>query len=385
MPKYVPHRSVYEHEQDGAHDCGRACVQMVISSLVLGPPTGTPPGPADAKIPIPFTQDQLRQRELNPIDQVSVASWKTHPDELLALLTTAPELPAPLQDWRVSLHNSEGGLFLALAGALRDGMPAVLNLYSQDHWAVVVGAGVDVGGALEYIEVLDPLPPQGNSQHTYIDDCSGEGLTVADPVRYDITQLANLELIIGDIPNRDLTDYSGRYLMVVHGPDRRKFDPKKWRKHANPPPWDPLVQLTPVVDQDAINTMRERLMSKAHAWNITRLSALLASPTTQVARIVRDINGTLAPYYLLSVFSLSLGDGVVGAFHVSDHAPLHFRFTKNRKFEESLELRPGEMLWWTRDFLPTLRSPYFPFARTLVGNKFHYQRLFDSFTFQLDA
>ena len=383
MSKYVPHRVVYEHAQDSPHDCGRACAQMVISSLILGPPTGNPPSQADAKVPIPFTQDQLRLREPDPVDVISAPSWKTHPDELHALLATAPELPAALQDWRLAVYNTVDQLFIALPVALQGGMPAILNLYSQDHWAVVVGVGVDGGGVLEYIEVADPLPPEPTN-HTYIDQCSGEGLTIADPVRYDVQQLANLQLEIGDMPNpAGMTNYSGRFVMLVHR--THKFDPQKWRKLPTPPPWDPLATLPPVVDQDSINTMRERLLSRAHAWNIRRLSAVLATPTVQVARIVRDIGGTLAPYYLLSAFNLSLGDGVVGVFDVSDHAPLHFRFTKNRKFDQSLQRRPGEILWWTRDFLPTLQSPYFPFARTLVGNKSQYQRLFDDFTFEIDA
>jgi len=112
---------------------------------------------------------------------------------------------------------------------------------------------------------------------------------------------------------------------------------------------------------------------------------VLSSPHEHVARLVQDVSGALYPYYLLSLFSPVLGYGVVGAFKVRDHHPLHFRFTNNRKFAQSLEKRPEEPLWWTRRWLRSLRSPYFPFARQLKANKFVYQRLFDDFTFELDA
>jgi hypothetical protein len=131
--------------------------------------------------------------------------------------------------------------------------------------------------------------------------------------------------------------------------------------------------------------MRQALHQRAELWEIPRLSALLASSPVHVARIVHDVSNALAPYYLLSLLSPTLEDGVVGAFDVADLQPLHFRFTKNRKFDQSMRSRSDEPLWWTRRWLPSLMSPYFPFARQVVGTKYVYQRLFDDFTFELDV
>jgi hypothetical protein len=99
---------------------------------------------------------------------------------------------------------------------------------------------------------------------------------------------------------------------------------------------------------------------------------------------VHDVRDAQAPYYLLSLFSPALGYGVVGAFKVRDHQPLHFRFTKNRRFGQSLKMHLDQPLWWTRRRFKSLASPYFPFVRTAVDDRFVYQRLFDDFTFELD-
>ena len=83
--------------------------------------------------------------------------------------------------------------------------------------------------------------------------------------------------------------------------------------------------------------------------------------------------------------SLMLSYGVVAAFDVNGRVPLHFRFTKDRRFEESLNKRSGEQLWWSRKRLPLPRTPDFPVARQVVDNKVVYQRVFDDFTFEFDV
>jgi hypothetical protein len=391
MALYVTNRPVYEHSQDDAPFCGRASAQMVISSLVLGPPTGTQPTPADEKDVIPVTQDELRKREQYPNDDVYNESWFTHPDELLKVMKGAPELTGQT-DWRLAVSDVEG-IYAELILALQGGMPAILNVYNNDHWVVIAGVGVDdATSKLNFMIALDPLPQQSGVTHTYIDGCRQEGLTyveaVVDPDHE--VELAGLQLEIGSTPHpSDLTDYAGKCVALVYGPawNRELADKLRKLRRLPVPPylWQPKAPLSATISQPSIDEMRQALLSRAQSWEIPRLSALLSSPHEHVARLVQDVRGALYPYYLLSLFSPALGYGVVGVFKVRDHQPLHFRFTNNRKFAQSLQTRPHEPLWWSRRWLPSLKSPYFPFARQLKANKFVYQRLFDDFTFELDV
>ena len=85
MALYLTTRTVYEHSQDLGSFCGRACAQMVISSLIQGPAPGSLPTPAEEAAEIPVTQEQLRLREDYDFDDTKNDSWFTHPDELLKL------------------------------------------------------------------------------------------------------------------------------------------------------------------------------------------------------------------------------------------------------------------------------------------------------------
>src|SRR5262245_26214645 len=109
MATYFTTRPVYEHSQDQSTFCGRACAQMVISSLIQGPPTGKSPTPADEMQPIPVTQAELRDRE--PYAKDVEGTWFTHPDELLGVMTTAPELAGGLSDWRLAVLDDKDALF----------------------------------------------------------------------------------------------------------------------------------------------------------------------------------------------------------------------------------------------------------------------------------
>jgi hypothetical protein len=394
MAKHVPHRTVYEHLQDTQHDCGRACVQMVISSLVLGPPAGESPTQEQEDAVIPFEQDDLRQREQFPKDNTRVPSWRTHPDELKKLMTTAPELPGKLSNWGLSVNDSDGELFAALILALQNGMPAILNIYASDHWVVVVGVEVDDATSdLVYIEVFDPLPTlNGDGVHTYVDDCSrsNEGRTFADPQKYTVQQLGNLNLPIGDTPNPDgLIDYQGKFVALVHG-GRRREDilslASKLRQYpVQPGPLVNMASAAPAIDPQLIDAMREALQYKASSWRIPPLSALLEAPHDHAVRRVQDLNETLAPYHLLSLFSPTLNYGVVAVFDAAGRSPLHFRFTRDQRFKASLQKHPTEPLWWAHKGLPEPLSPYFPVARKVAGEKVIFERVFDDSVFELEV
>ena len=174
MAQYVTNRPVYEHSQDDASFCGRACAQMVISSLIQGPPTGTSPTPADEIALIPVTQDELRKREQFIVDDTKNESWFTHPDELLHIMKNAPELSG-FSDWRLAVRGDVPSIYVDLIVALQAGMPAILNVYNNDHWVVIVGVGVDDATSnLNVMIVLDPLPQQTGVTHTYVDGCRQE-------------------------------------------------------------------------------------------------------------------------------------------------------------------------------------------------------------------
>ena len=151
------------------------------------------------------------------------ARGATHPDELLALLASAKELSGtPFTNWALSVHSSLNDLYAALILALSNGMPAVLSFWGNDHWAVVVGVGVDDATSdLTFIEVLDPAPPDLTPpRHTYIDNPGSldDGLTIADPLTYTRDQLGTFDLEIANRPNPSgMNDYSGKFLAVVHG------------------------------------------------------------------------------------------------------------------------------------------------------------------------
>ena len=335
---YHTARPVYEHSQDKPTFCGRACAQMVISSLIQGPPTGQPPTAADEKQPIPFTQDELRKREQFDLDVEG--SWFRHPDELLNVMRNAPELAGGLADWRLAVFDNKHALFAELLQALKGEMPAILNVYSFDHWVVIVAVGVDdATSRVNFMQMLDPLPHVDDLSHTYIDSCVQEGLQYVEVVEDETYQveLAALNLAVGDSPPPPgLTDYTGKFVALVYG-------------RPNPGLLDRVRQVR---------------------QHIPRLSRLLASLHEDVARIVHDVRDAQAPYYVLSLFSPVLEYGVVGVFKVRQ--PLHFRFTGNPRFGQSLNTHLDQSLWWTRRRFKSLASPFFPFVRTAVDDRFVY-------------
>jgi hypothetical protein len=366
---------------------------MVISSLIQGPPTGSLPTPADEAAEIPVTQDELRQREDYSVDDTKQDSWFTHPDELLKLMKTAEEFAGAFSDWRLAVCPDHPTLFTEIIECLQGGMPAILCVRKGDHWVVIVGVEIDdVTLKVTRMIVLDPLPQNlGGVTHTYVDDCKQEGLTYVEDVEDPKTQvaLAALELVLKNTPSPPtLNHYAGKCVALVYGPSWNRALSKLRRVRVLPvPPYllRPKAPLNGTVPSADIESMRLALHERARRWEIPWLRGLLVAPHEHVARVVYDIAEKKDPYHLLSLFAPTLGYGVVGAFRVDDNRPLHFRFTRIRKFGESLKAHPGQPLWWTVDWLPELSSPYFPFARQTVGNKSVLRRLYDDYVLVLDA
>jgi hypothetical protein len=392
MALYLTTRAVYEHSQDSGSFCGRACAQMVISSLIQGPAAGSLPTPAEEAAEIPVTQDELRLREDYSCDDTKQDSWFTHPDELLKLLKTAEEFGGGFPDWRLAVCPDQPTLFTEIIQCLQGGMPAILCVRRGDHWVVIVGVEIDdVTSEVTRMMVLDPLPQNlGEVTHTYVDGCKQEGLTYVEHVEDPQTQFAlgGLELALKNTPSPPtLNDYSGKCVAVVYGPSWNRALAKLRQMRVLPVPpyvWRPKAPLNGTVPDASIESMRQALDERARLWEITWLRELLIAPHEHVARIVYDVDKQRDPYSLLSLFAPTLGYGVVGAFRVEDNRPLHFRFTRIQKFGESLKAHPGQPLWWTLNWLPELKSPYFPFAQQVVNNKHRYRRLFDDYMFERD-
>src|SRR6185295_16676670 len=125
---------VRRHESDDVrYDCGRACAQMIISSLTQGVLSGMAPTPLQMAAPVPVGQGTLRSREANQVDVDGF--WFTDPDEMVAMMQTAPELVAVgMTNWRLAHCPTKEELLAQVLASLKLGMPAVLNIRTSDHW-----------------------------------------------------------------------------------------------------------------------------------------------------------------------------------------------------------------------------------------------------------
>ena len=74
--------------------------------------------------------------------------------------------------------------------------------------------------------------------------------------------------------------------------------------------------------------------------------------------------------------------GLVGIFDFNDQKFRSLRLTTDRLMVTSLAGDSAEPLWWTRQRLETLFSPYFPFRREKAPDgKMTYRRLLDDTPF----
>lgn len=382
MPPIRVHRDIFHHCQDTGSNCGRTCAQMVISSLAQSPGQGDsfPPPAAGTAI---VTQGALQSRETESSDTVTVPQWFTHPDELVALLANEPQFTQPFQrNWRVANHASRPDLLADVALALQRGMPSLVTMDGSDHWVVVIGTTLDAAGLMDGVRMLNPLPVDARP-HTYVDACSdsSNGESYGE---WPLTgpEFGGYDLEVGPVaPPSGMTNYSGRFVGIINGPTAVANKLREIAKRFKPPkrpPWEPGE---PVLDPTAL--VRE-LRRKAVDWEITHLLTLLDHHPSSVVRPVKDAEGSAAQYTLLSLFSTELEQGVIAAFRPSG-AVMHFQFVKDPLIDASLRRSLDGTLWWTRNWLPSLHSPYFPFERKPAGDQLVYTRLFDGYEFKSPA
>jgi hypothetical protein len=379
--------AISHHCQDTPENCGRACAQMVISSLVQSPGPGNPVAVPANTTPVPVTQATLQYRELDKFDNTLAPSWYTHPDELVDLMNNAPELQMPFLGpprWRVANHATEKELLADISLALQRGMPSILNLKESDHWVVVFAADVEATGAnagrIQVLEMLDPLPFDPRA-HTYVDGCSdgSNGWTYENLV-IDRLQFGNFSLQVGKTPPpAGMTDYENRFVAIIH--DRRpnaveltdfikRFMPVRvWRK-PGPPVINPAFLLG-------------QLRSSAESWGAEPLVQLLDTHGVPTVRLVSDIDGSDAQYTLLSIFDHDKKRGAITAFEPTEAVPMHVRFIKDPRIDQSLRSDSDQTLWWSPRWVPQLSSPYFPYRRRIVSDHVVYGRLFDDYQFNL--
>jgi hypothetical protein len=376
MATNEPNLAVFRHASDNqAFDCGRACAQSIISSLTQGVSVGKAPTAGEKAQPVPETQAALRIRESSPVDVPG--TWFTHPDELVHILNTDPRLVAlGYTHWKVGAYGTPDELFERVGRTLKRGMPAILNIRSEDHWVTV--RGVDyANGVVTMLYMLDPLNPRnspGPLGHTYYDGCAGDGTTIWETINEDPADLAaTWSLPVGTFPP---ANYAGLHVAIVYEPP--PFDPfnvadiirlrhRMWKFIKRPKgPWPPL-------------RIREELQRVAAAIADPEFTALVEPDTPLTIRYVHDIDARLRGYTIASLYDERLERGLIGVFDFDDQLFRHVRLTNDRVLIDSIAGDPAEPLWWTQRRLETLFSPYFPFQREKAADgRTTYRRLLDN-------
>ena len=379
---------VFRHGSDNvARDCGRACAQMVIASLVLGGQN------AAADRPVPETQQSVRNRETFEAANAGATGpggWDTFPDELVEVLTNSPDLMGMIQNrWRVAHHtpaaDASPGNDRALQNLLADivvglklGKPAILNCKSVDHWVVVSRAWVNDDGSVDSIQFVDPAGLDTGitgAGHTYTEACHNEGMdywSIWTPI-----ELAAFELTVGTVPP---PTYSGEYVAIVPSPVRRPAGFLKsplaffsliqkvvtfFERH---PPAQPPVP-------GPVDDIQTALRQVARHLGLSELHDLLDAHPDVRTLVVKDIEGSDERYLLGSLFDPHSGRGLIGVFNVATNRAARFRLTRRSDLHQSLSGVPADgTLWWTRRRLTTWSLPYYPFQKIGPGK---YERLGD--------
>ena len=371
MARYTTKKALYRHASDQqCCDCGRACAQMIISSLTHAIAAGVEPTPAQAARPVPSTQDQLQASEAQPTD-VSGA-WFTFPDEMLKLLKKDPNLvELGWTDWRLANCETPAELFAWAAKSIRAGMPAVLNINTSDHWVCLRSVEVDAG-VLSLLEYLDPLlphesDPPGPNEHTYKDLCHVEENWAV--IEQESGELGTWSIPIGATPP---TKYQGRCVGIVYG--RR---PAK-KVAAVPQKVARMSTIESSLPADRAERARILLTELATKARISTLNDVLDARSEITVRTVSDITGAEKPYVIASMFASSAERGVVAIFDESVTRFFQLRLTSNQRLIRSIAAsNAAEPLWWKRHGLSTLFAPYFPFSRFAVQGEWNYRRLID--------
>jgi hypothetical protein len=374
---------VHRHQQDTGWSCGRACAQMIISSLKQA-------GSA-ANAVIAVEQEMLRTRETNKID--IAFWWYTEPDELHGLLSGAPELVVADRDWRVASHSTADKLLADLILSMQaHGRPAAASTGPTEHWMVLAEVHEESG---QYVFVfLNPLPSLltmtngAGFQHLYMDSCLEEdpcfvanrGNLIAD-LNLKIKGFTRPETIqvvspAGEVqpgvqlpPASTVDNYIGKAVGVAFGP---------------PPPAAAVTQLAQTLKAsrlaqhrimaiDPVDTVRDawraRFQSLAVSFNLTPVNTTLTATdlTLTAIRLVEDVLQTNHRYVLCTGYSNQARSGFIAAFDSSTEGELlHVQITTNKRLITSLARYPADHLYWTNEptsHFPPMAMPYFVFRR----------------------
>ena len=374
MLRYTTSKALYRHASDSqGFDCGRACAQMIISALTQGVASGALPTLLEQAQPVPFTQDELRAKEVNKADVPGC--WYTFPDEMLELLKKEPMLIAlGLTDWRLANCADSDELFAWAAKSVRGGMPAVLNIRSEDHWVCLRSVTFD-GDALTLMECLDPLskhesnPPEPD-EHTYLDLCETdkEWAVIKKAPGKRKGELGELEITIGDAWP---TTYQGRCVGIVYGPPPEEIASTRDRAQRFQ-----IKKPGPPIPEERVRAL---LMELAIYAEIDELAGILHGSSEISVRTVRDITGVEQPYAIAAMFTPAIERGVVAIFDEGVNTFIRLRLTSSKRLTDSIALSSSVgTLWWQRRGVPTLYSPYFPFAQTFDQGQIKYRRLIDA-------
>jgi hypothetical protein len=364
MLTYTATDDILRHIQDNSFNCGRTCAQMIISALTLAPAAGTDP----RTIAVVPTQATLATRETDQPDPPAPADvWLTHPDEMLELLKDSPELlSAGTHDWRLQAYPTGKALVADVLHTLAtSGMPAVVSIKQNDHWVVIKAAHRDDAGRL-MIELLDPWQePVMPRQHFYQDECS-DGLNGQAYIKYEVTRhaLIGLDLRINARPNPPgMHDYAGLCVGILYGnaPTDEALDETMAA----------VVDVSPkkrAAGRPAAEDLYDELATSARAWRLEPVGRFLDSRPELVAS--RWVRGIESPDIEYAVMTMLAGPGETGARRQglmaafdADGALQQLQFTTSEKTIRSLARFAGQDLWWTTRWLPTLPSPFYPFAR----------------------
>ena len=118
---------------------------------------------------------------------------------------------------------------------------------------------------------------------------------------------------------------------------------------------------------------------RAAKWTIEDVTALFHESPPVITRLVKDMDSDKAAsqYTLLSMFSVSHKSGLLAVFNAAGSL-LHFRMANDDAIHQSLAAN-DLTLWWTRGYMPTLASPYFPFRRQQLPDRIRYTRVYDNY------
>jgi hypothetical protein len=351
------------HRQDSGVNCGRACAQMIIAHFALRRAgTGEPV----------ISQQELQEREPFRQDNTNEPSWYTHPDELQVLLDDAEELEHVDIRWRVAARKQFTDLLAIILAALRDEIPSVINTGPTDHWNIVTAVGAN-GEAVQYLKLLDPLPPLGaETVHTIDDDCNKDfngQIYVPQPVSK--AEFGRYAFEVGSTPPPgNLKDYSGKFVAIVGSTRPRAEELTRIRDLR----YHLLFDRQPMLRMPFVRSFGEL----AAYWQLAPLRQLVEAHPIDTVREVMDIDTPGQSYHLVTLRSRDLPYGLIGAVAPSG-ALLHFQFTTSSELLDSItKTKADEDLWWSPRHPRTLASPYYPYVRVSEqGGQVIFKRIFD--------